>query len=101
MCANMTRLPQDTLTKPHFFEIASSSNHLYINTDGQYGTHTHTPYPWPRRVGLFLAVARGAAPPASIRLALDPQRDLAVPVAPAGGLLMAGAFFDGYCRSVG
>lgn len=49
-----------------------------------------------KMVGLAAAVARGIAPLEALDAALDPDRDYAVPMAPALGLLLDEAFFDGY-----
>lgn len=49
-----------------------------------------------KMVGLAAAVARGLCPVEALDAALDPNRDYAVPMAPALGLLLDEAFFDGY-----
>jgi len=47
-----------------------------------------------KMVGLALAVARGAAPPGCITAALSPHAHVAVPLAPATGLLLDEVWYD-------
>lgn len=47
-----------------------------------------------KMVGMAVAVVRGVAPPECLRLALDPDRDLNTPMAPALGLFLVS---DGTC----
>eukprot|EP00879_Flechtneria_rotunda_P024275 GHRR01025727.1.p1 GENE.GHRR01025727.1~~GHRR01025727.1.p1 ORF type:complete len:494 (+),score=222.50 GHRR01025727.1:219-1700(+) len=49
-----------------------------------------------KMVGMAIAAVRGIAPAACLRLALDPDRDLTTPMAPALGLFLDETYFDAY-----
>lgn len=49
-----------------------------------------------KMVGLVVAVMRGAASPDAISLALNPARELNVPMAPELGLFLDECFYDAY-----
>lgn len=44
----------------------------------------------PSKVGMAVAIMRGAAPPSCLAAALDPDRDFNVPMAPELGLFLVG-----------